>query len=217
MIILRRVLSFRPYHRSPRSRYLYRLLSRRKKKRSSALPYHFSLISSLRVKKEYKTIYKKDYARTRWIADERRGFAPLRGFISLEFFRVRRRRGRPSLSVPIHARRKLRCVRTRSAFQRSTRAALVETHAFVCVFFLRCVYVRLSRFLMKYVERISSRIIRIHYETHFESQGKDFARKRMFWYREISHKHDIIVPHSSHAFFLSLSFFSHVFNLFAHL
>lgn len=43
---------------------------------------------------------------------------------------------------------------------------------------------------MKYVERISSRTIRIHYETHFESQGKDFARERMFWYREISHKHD---------------------------
>lgn len=44
------------YHRSPRSRYLYRSLPCRKKL-SSALS--FSHISSLRVKKEYKTIYKK--------------------------------------------------------------------------------------------------------------------------------------------------------------
>lgn len=84
----------------------------------------------------------------------------------------------------------MRCVRTRSIFQHSIEAAFVEIHTFVFTMF----YVRLSRFLMKYVERISSRTIRIHYETHFESQEKDFARERMFWYRENSHKHVIIVP-----------------------
>lgn len=101
-------------------------------------------------------------------------------------------------------KRKCVCVRTRGVFfQRSIGAAFVETHAFVC---FHGVYVRLSRFLMKYVERISSRIIRIHYETHFESQGKDFARERMFWYREISHKHDLSL--SPHTFLtLSLSLF----------
>lgn len=72
---------------------------------------------------------------------------------------------------------------------------------------------------MKYVERISSRTIRIHYEMHFESQGKDFARERMFWYREISHKHDLSSSHAPFILSLSLSFpsFYRVFDLLAHL
>lgn len=99
----------------------------------------------------------------------------------------------------------MRCVRTRSVFQHSDWDG-TRRNPRVCVVFT-VFYVRLSRFLMKYVERISSRTIRIHYEMHFESQGKDFARERMFWYREISHKHDLSSSHAPFILSLSLSSF----------
>lgn len=107
----------------------------------------------------------------------------------------------------------MRCVRTRSVFQHSDWSG-TRRNPCVCVVFTMF-YVRLSRFLMKYVERISSRTIRIHYEMHFESQGKDFARERMFWYREIFHKHDLSSSHAPFTHTLSLFLLSTVFSIYS--
>lgn len=102
------------------------------------LSYHFTLIFSLRVKKEYKTIYKKITQEPGGFTDERRDSHPLYGAVSLEFLVLDVDGASISLDPDMCTEVRGSALRKNFAafFQHSrSEAAFVETQAFV---FSRC-------------------------------------------------------------------------------